>query len=445
MKKMSRRSREVMLLILALGCFAILGFVSQMTAPLSQNFDKAFVNSDFHAMDLRPQLYALLSIMTIPAALMSRYLGARACMLMGTCLFAGGALSTLPAAQVGSIGPLAIGISIVYTGLAFIDTASMTIMATYGERQKSYGRMLVGKTSEMAGWAMGFAVTIFSIERRTIAPPLETGSISESLYLLAAQRADLMAAATPFVWVGSVAGVIALVTALQEANDSTPDPPHKYKLKEIVRSISRDKVFILGAVALVVYIMTQVFCWHSIVTVSTAVELNSAPDVPTSKATEYAQNMILLTLLFFCLGRIVVIPYAYRNKINPQRLLAWASGVSAVLTFLSIFVPREVGMWFIIVATTSMSLIFPTIVEIATRHMDRETVVIAMPIAVISNFGGLLAWVVNKWFDADGPVKMIITTIALGGIAAYAIWLKKNMRKPAPNDDFFKTHSDDEP
>ena len=288
MKKLSKRSRGLILFGIALGCFALLGFVSQITAPLTQNFDKALFIDSLHSVDLRPNLYAILTVMTLPAALLARYFGIRACLLMGMCLFSGGALSTLPAGQVGTAGPLAIGITFIYSGLAFIDTAAMTMMVTYGERQKSYGRILVGKTFEMAGWAVGLCATTFIFSPRSITPEMGSGTLSESLFAEAAQRADLMTAATPFIWVGAVACVMVFISALQEANDSTPDPALKYKLVGIAKKLSKDKTYLFGAAALAVYLMTQVFCWHNIVGLSTAAEMSEAGDTPPHKASGHA-------------------------------------------------------------------------------------------------------------------------------------------------------------
>lgn len=444
MKKLSKRSRGLILFGIALGCFALLGFVSQITAPLTQNFDKALFIDSLHSVDLRPNLYAILTVMTLPAALLARYFGIRACLLMGMCLFSGGALSTLPAAQVGTAGPLAIGITFIYSGLAFIDTAAMTMMVTYGERQKSYGRILVGKTFEMAGWAVGLCATTFIFSPRSITPEMGSGTLSESLFAEAAQRADLMTAATPFIWVGAVACVMVFISALQEANDSTPDPALKYKLVGIAKKLSKDKTYLFGAAALAVYLMTQVFCWHNIVGLSTAAEMSEAGDTPPHKASGHATDMILLTLLFFCIVRLIVIPYAYRKKNNPRKLLLWVCCAASALTLASAFAPCNVGKWLVVLATTAMSLIFPTIVELMTRHLDRETAVVAMPLAVMSNFGGLLAWLVNKLVDPDSPLIMVISAVTLAGIAAYAVWLDKNKPKPARNSDFYKTPTSDD-
>ncbi len=416
-----RRRHAVTLLLLALGCFALLGINSEMGIPMVRAFSKVFAYDATTTPTRRTIYYVITFLFAIPSAFVSRRLGLRATMLIGLCLFAGGALSSLPATQLSSMTPFLIGLAFMSAGLALTESSALAVTINMGKRKSSLTRLFIGKLFETLGYTTGYVLMAYFVDLRLFDNGTLEQSQMDSLYYEAAMRTDLMTVAVPYIWVGAAACVMAVIAALQEINDMTPDRPHIHKLSEINHNLLSDKKFLRGTLSMAAYLMIISIIWYGIYTQSHNDIMDAKPNASALEAATYTRQMVMTTLIIFIAGRIVGIFVSRGKRRQPQAILIGASLGAFVLSVASAVAPGEISTWLLIISTFFLAFIHPAIIELSTSHMDRETVVMATPGIVMGTIGGLAGWLVNFSID-DSNTRTLFIAVAVGGIAMYGGW-----------------------
>lgn len=416
-----KRRHAVTLMLLALGCFALLGINSEMGIPMIRAFSKVFAYDATTTPTRRTIYYVITFLFAIPSALVSRRLGLRATMLIGLCLFAGGALSSLPAKQMSSMTPFLIGLAFMSAGLALTESSALAVTINMGKRKSSLTRLFIGKLFETLGYTTGYVMMAYFVDLRLFDNGTLEQSQMDSLYYEAAMRTDIMTVAVPYIWVGAAACVMAVIAALQEINDMTPDRPHIHKLSEINHRLLSDKKFLRGTLSMAAYLMIISIIWYGISTQSHDDIMEATPNASALEAATYTRQMVMTTLLVFIAGRIVGIFISRSKRCQPQVILLGASLGVFVLSVASAVAPGEISTWLLIISTFFLAFIHPVIIELSTSHMDRETVIIATPGIVMGTIGGLAGWLVNFSID-DSNTRTLFIAVAVGGIAMYGGW-----------------------
>ncbi len=416
-----KRRHAVTLLLLALGCFALLGVDSEMSIPMVHAFSKVFAYDATGTPTRRTIYYVITFLFAIPSALVSRRLGLRATMLIGLCLFAGGALSSLPATQISSMTPFLIGMAFMSAGLALTESSALAVTINMGRRRNSLTRLFIGKLVETLGYTAGYVMMAYFVDLRLFDNGTVERSQMDSLYYDAAMRTDLMTIAVPYLWIGAAACVMAVIAALQEINDMTPDRPHVHKLSDINKNLLSDKIFLRGLLTMAAYLMITSIIWYGIYSKSYDDILEAKPNSSAIEAATYTRYMVMATLITFIAGRIVGIFVSRRNKRQPHAILVGASLGVFVLSVASAVAPGEISTWLLIISTFFLAFLHPVIIELSTSHMDRETVVMATPGIVMGTIGGLVGWLINFNID-DSNTRTLFIAVAVGGIAIYGGW-----------------------
>lgn len=416
-----KRRHAVTLLLLSLGCFALLGVDSEMSIPMVRAFGRVFAYDATSTQTRRTLYYVITFLFTIPAALISRRLGLRATMLIGLCLFAGGALSSLPATQIGSMTPFLVGMAFMAAGLALTETSALAITINIGRRDGSLTRLFVGKLFETLGYTAGYVMMAYFVDLRLFDNAPVEQSQMDSLYYEASMRTDLMTVAVPYIWIGAAACVMAVIAALQEINDMTPDPPHHHKLSAISRNLLSDKKYLRGTLSMAAYLMIVSIIWYGVYAQCHDNMLEAHHNASSTEISTYTRQMVMTMLLVFITGRIVGLFVTRRRRRQPHAVLIGASLGVFVLSVASAVAPGTISTWLLIACSFFLAFIHPIIIELSTSHMDRETIVMATPGIVMSTIGGLAGWLVNLNID-DSNMRTLIMAVAVGGIAMYGVW-----------------------
>lgn len=416
-----RRRHAVTLLLLSLGCFALLGVNSEMSIPMVHAFSKVFAYDATATPTRRTVFYVITFLFAIPSAFISRRLGLRATMLIGLCMFAGGALSSLPATQISSMTPFLVGLAFMSAGLALTESSALAVTINMGKRRSSLTRLFIGKLFETLGYTTGYVMMAYFVDLRLFDNGAVEQSQMDSLYYEAAMRTDLMTVAVPYIWIGAAACIMAVIAALQEINDMTPDRPHIHKLSEINRGLLSDKTYLRGTLTMAAYLMIVSIIWYGIYCQSYEDLTEARPNASALEAATYTRQMIMTTLTIFIAGRIVGIFVSRSKRHQPHAILIGASIGAFVLSVASAVAPGEISTWLLIISTFFLAFIHPTIIELSTSHMDRETVVMATPGIVMGTIGGLAGWLINFNID-DSNTRTLFIAVAVGGIAMYGGW-----------------------
>ncbi len=416
-----KRQYVITLLWLSFLCFALMGTSSEMTDPMIRAFVKVFAYDADSAPFRRTLYYSIVFLGAIPAALMARRLGIRSSMLIGLCLFAGGSLSSLPATQTGTVMPFFIGLGVAALGLAFTETSALTMVLTTGKRSKTLTRMFVGKTIELFGYAIGFLMMAYFVDTRIFEDVVGENVHIDNVYFEAAQRTDLMTITVPYIWVGAMACLMAVVAAIQEINDLSPDFPRVKSNKQITRALFFDRRYVNGIVALLLYVMVVALCWFSIADQSSASLMSHNPDASASEILAYSKKFAVATLLLFFLGRIVGTILSWRRWCGGRTMLMATGGAAFILLVASAVADGELSVWLLASSAFFLAFMHPALLELSTRHMRREEVILASAGLVMGSFGGLVAWLINYRIE-ESALRTLIMAIAIAIVGAYGAW-----------------------
>lgn len=426
-----RRKERLILFGIAVCCFALWGVNSEMTEPMSRAYSKVFIKDTSLSPALHVFYYAAYALMTIPAIIVSRRLGARAGLLTGLGLFAAGALSHLPASQIGSYTPFMVGLFAMTCGVAFLETSANPLVITMGRRDRALNRLFLAQTFNVAGWIGGYLIMTKFIDRRLFVLSAEQRIHLDPIYFEAAQKTDLLTIATPFVWIGAAACALAIATAMMEIYSTEADAPREHTAGHIVRTLAGDKAYVAGVACLFLYVGAQTIGWSSIVGYGTATLMASPGEGTLIQAADVAKGMLLPGLLAFGAGRLLAFFLTRRDGVRPTLMLGLAAALASALTVTGVCLSNEKGLWCMIGVSGCMSVMYPTIFHLATKDLDNETLSVAAAGLVMAGSGGLAANIVGWEMDDTGTLGLLMAAAAFAVIAGYAAWCAKRDKKKA--------------
>lgn len=416
------------LLAVSLAGLSLCGVCGEMVEPMGRAYGKVFAQAggmpEWH-YGLVCLAYALAALL---AAATSRRLGPRSGLLVGLGLFAGGALSHLPASQIGSPGPFVAGLCVMMCGLSFVETSATPIVMALGDRRRVLHRLFVARTFDVGGWFVGYSLVTLYVERRVFAP-----AGADPLHGAAAGDPGLLAVATPYVWLGAAGCAMAVAVALMEMRDTRPDAPLRHTGGALLRGVARDRTFVAAAACLFVYTLAQRLCWASIVSHGAAATAESHEDMTAAAARDDARGLLVAGMAAFAAGRVAGALLTGRGRMRPLPTLAAAGAAATLLTLAGALTPSRVGMWLMVVVSGCISVMQPIIFHVGTSHMDSETLRVGVAGLVVASTAGLS--VSNSgWGAGDEPGgQMAVAAAAFALITAFALWQTgKNILRPMP-------------
>lgn len=430
--KLKHKEKTALMAVSLLG-LCLCGVCGEMVEPMARAYGKVFARlggmPHWH-YGLLCLAYALAALL---AASASRHFGPRSGLLLGLGLFAGGALSHLPASQIGATGPFVVGLGVMMCGLAFVETSATPIVMTMGDRRLTLHRLFVARTFDAGGWLAGFAITALVVDRRIFPPAATPGPAADPLHRAASQATDLLTVATPYVWLGAAGCAMAVVVAMMEVYDTRPDAPLRQSGGAMLRGVARDRAYVAAAACLFAYAIAQRLCWQSIVSHGAATTAESHAGMTTAAAHDAARSVLLVGLAVFAAGRVAATALTRRGRLRPLPTLAAAGVAATALTIVGTLTPSGVGMWVMVAVSGCISVMQPIIFHVGTRHMDPETLRVGVAGLVVASTAGLGAgnW---GWDSGDEPGgQMAAAAAAFALITAFAAWqIRESILRPMP-------------
>lgn len=420
------------LLAVSLLALSLCGVCGEMVEPMGRAYGKVFARMggmpEWH-YGLVCLAYALAALLASAASL--RF-GLRAGLLLGLGLFAGGALSHLPASQIGAPGPFVVGLCVMMCGLSFVETCATPIVMSLGDRRRVLHRIFVARTFDVGGWFAGYALVTLLVGGRVFAPA-SAPPPADPLHAAEARGSELMAVATPYVWLGAAGCAMAVAVAMMEVRDTRPDAPRRHSGGALLRGVARDRAFAASAACLFVYTMAQRLCWASIVSHGAAATTESHEEMTSVMAHDAARSILVAGMGVFAAGRVAGSLLTARGRLRPLPTLAAAGAAATLLTLAAALAPSRVGMWLMVVVSGCISVMQPIIFHAGTRHMDSETLRVGVAGLVAASTAGLG---VSNWgwgAGAEPGGQMAAAAAAFALITAFALWqIGKNIMGPTP-------------
>ena len=406
MKKSETAPIALWPVILITALFFFWGMANNLNDILIPQFKKAFVLSDFESSLVQQAFYAGYFIMAIPAGLLMRRFGYKAAVVTGLVIFAIGAFSFWPGAEIRQYPWLLGALFVIASGLAFLETSANPLMTILGDEKHATFRLNLAQAFNPLGSLVGLKVgQIFIL------------SGIEKLNSTADFVRETKAVQMPYLVIGLAvlawAALVVMTRFPPQATRSVKDDTAPVSMG----GLFKHGHFMLGVVAQFFYVGAQVGIW------SYTIRYAQAEIHITDKA---AANYVIAALILFTLGRFI--GTGLMRIINPTRLLAVFAVVNIGLTAYAAGVGGQNGLYALVAASFFMSIMFPTIFATSVQGLGPLTKPGASLLVMSIIGGAVLTAVMGRVSDATHLIRLAIfvPTACFVVIALYSLMSKKS-------------------
>ncbi len=381
--------------ILITALFFFWGMANNLNDILIPQFKKAFVLTDFQSSLVQQSFYAGYFLMAIPAGLLMRRFGYKAAVITGLVVFALGAFSFWPGAEIRQYPWLLGALFVVACGLAFLETSANPLMTILGDEKHAAFRLNLAQAfnplGSLAGIWVGKTFILSGIEK-----------LNSTADFVRETKAVQM----PYLVIGLIVLAWAVLVALtrfpQAATKSVHDSDEAgLSAGAAIGGLFRHRHFLSGVVAQFFYVGAQVGIW------SYTIRYAQAEIHITDKA---AADYVFAGLVLFAAGRFI--GSALMRFIDPSRLLGAFAVINIALTGYAAAVGGQYGLYALVAASFFMSIMFPTIFATSVKGLGPLTKTGASLLVMSIIGGAVLTAVMGKVSDMSQIRTAIFVPLA---------------------------------
>lgn len=371
-------SRKVLLpFILVTSLFALWGFANAVTDPMVQAFKKVLELSNSQAAWVQMAFYGGYFCMALPAAMFMRKYSYKVGILIGLGLYATGALLFYPAAITEKFWFFCLGLYILTFGLAFLETAANPYALAMGAKETATQRLNLAQAFNPVGLIAGLFVAQQFVLRKLQSDDIADFSALDEASKVLIKTSDLLVIRNPYVILGLLLigiFIVFLVSKMPQSKDEGGMP----SIKDTFTTLGKNKKYVLGVLAQILYVGAQIMCWTYIYQYAEAIAIDSVT----------AGNYQMAAFVLFIVGRAVG-TYLLRY-ISSGKLLMRFAIIAGVFTASTMFIEGTFGLYSLVGISFFMSLMFPTIYGIALGDLTEEQSKVGSAGLVMAIVGGAL-------------------------------------------------------
>ncbi|MFD1163725.1 MULTISPECIES: L-fucose:H+ symporter permease [Hwangdonia] len=363
--------------ILVTSLFALWGFANAVTDPMVQAFKKVLELSNSQAAWVQMAFYGGYFCMALPAAMFMRKYSYKVGILIGLALYATGALLFYPAAQSESFMFFCLGLYILTFGLAFLETAANPYILAMGAKETATQRLNLAQAFNPVGLIAGLFVAQQFILKNLQSDDITDFSALDEASKVLIKTSDLLVIRNPYVILGLVLiGVFVLfvVSKMPQSKDEGGMP----SIGDTFATLAKNKKYVLGVLAQILYVGAQIMCWTYIYQYAEAIGMDSV-------TAGYYQ---MAAFVIFTIGRAVG-TYMLRFM-SSGKLLMYFALLAIVFVLGTIFIKGIFGLYSLVGVSFCMSLMFPTIYGIALGDLTEEQSKVGSAGLIMAIVGGAL-------------------------------------------------------
>ena len=334
---MTGTSRNYILSVTIIGVFFfIFGFVTWLNGILIPYLKISCELSDFQALFVAFAFYISYTVMALPASWVLKQTGFKNGMMVGLWVMALGTLLFVPAAILRTFSLFLLGLFILGTGLAILQTASNPYITILGPLESAARRIsIMGICNKLAGAIAPLVLAYFILH--------DGDSFLQNLASLdaTAREAALDGLARrvigPYLVMTGVLFILGLFIRYTPLPEIEAEPE---SVSGTPYAVSRTSVFqfphlILGVVTLFFYVGIEVIAGDTIIRYghSIGVSLDSA---------RYFTSLVLVAMVAGYILGILLIP----KILSQKRALAWSGVLGILFTIVAVSVPEQAGFTF---------------------------------------------------------------------------------------------------
>ncbi|WP_034040480.1 L-fucose:H+ symporter permease [Wocania ichthyoenteri] len=371
-------SKKVLIpFILVTSLFALWGFANAVTDPMVQAFKKVLELSNSQAAWVQMAFYGGYFCMALPAAIFMRKYSYKVGILIGLALYATGALLFYPAAQSESFMFFCIGLYVLTFGLAFLETAANPYILAMGAKETATQRLNLAQAFNPVGLIAGLFVAQQFVLKNLQSDDITDFSALDEASKILIKTSDLLVIRDPYVILGLVLiGVFILfvVSKMPQSRDEGGMP----SIGDTFATLAKNKKYVLGVLAQILYVGAQIMCWTYIYQYAEAIGMDSV-------TAGYYQ---MAAFVIFTIGRAVG-TYMLRFM-SSGKLLMYFAILAIAFVLGTIFITGMAGLYSLVGVSFCMSLMFPTIYGIALGDLTEEQSKVGSAGLIMAIVGGAL-------------------------------------------------------
>jgi len=371
--------------------FFIFGFVTWANSQLIPYLKIACELTDTQSFLVATAFFAAYFIMAIPSSAILKWTGFKKGMSLGLLVMAAGALLFIPAADSRSYSLFLVGLFIIGTGLALLQTASNPYVTVLGPLESAAQRIsIMGICNKTAGILAVFILGGIVLK--------DVDALKAKLLTLSAveKNAELDTLASrvvnPYITIATVLAILAIIIYflhLPEINEEEEKDTFHRKDKT---SVFQFPHLVLGAIAIFFYVGAEVISYD------TFAGFGEALGFPLEKASKFASYTGYGLLLGYVTGIICIPKY-----ISQRKALIGSSVLSIFLVLLAIFTNGMVAVVCFALLGFSNAVMWPAIWPLAIDGLGRFTK-IGAALLIMGIVGGAvlppLYGMLSKAFDS---------------------------------------------
>lgn len=386
--------------VLITSLFLLWGFAHGLLDVLNKHFQGVFTMTKAESGLVQFSTYIAYFLMALPAGSFMKRYGYKKGIILGLLLFAAGAFAFIPAAFLHSAVPFLIALFVIACGLCILETAANPYATVLGPASGAARRLNLSQSFNGLGWILG---------------PLVGGWL-----IFGAPAADVFALTKPYILVGSVVMLVALLfifTKLPEIKAETLQEafPEEKGVSSPAVSLRRFPQFRRAVAAQFCYCAAQTGIFSFFINYVTETD-------PGMSNVEASRILAFGGMALFMIGRL---SGSFTMRwMAPKRLLTGYALLGVVCMAVVIASWGAVSLYALYLSFFFMSIMFPTIFALGLEGMGAQTKK-ASSYIVMGVAGGAFSPMLMGYIGADRmAVGFIVPLLAFLYILYFALRCK---------------------
>ncbi|MBL7859067.1 MAG: sugar MFS transporter [Cyclobacteriaceae bacterium] len=392
---MTTEKKSYMLPMIIIGAlFFIFGFVTWVNGTLIPYLKIACqLESDFQSFLVVTAFFIAYTVMAIPSSLVLNKTGYKKGMALGLLIMAIGALLFVPAAQTRNFNLFLVGLFIIGTGLALLQTASNPYVSIIGPIESAAARIsIMGISNKVAGILAGL---IFGYIALNDADVLEKSLLTMDAAAKEEKLTELASRViVPYMIIAGVLLTLAvaiLFSGLPDIKDEDETPQDSGAAATARSSVFQFPHLLLGVLALFLYVGVEVMAGDTIISYgkSLGIEL--------SEARYFTQYTLAFMLLGYIIGIIAIPKY-----LSQSMALRICAVLGVLFTVMAVVTSGKTSVGFIAALGLANSLMWPAIFPLAIDGLGKFTRIGSALLIMAIAGGAILPLVYGKLLEIVG-------------------------------------------
>ena len=368
--------------------FFIFGFVTWLNGILIPYLQIACELTNFQALFVAFAFYIAYTVMALPSSWVLKKTGFKNGMMVGLLVMAAGTLIFIPAASTRIYGVFLLGLFVMGTGLAILQTASNPYITIIGPRESAARRIsIMGICNKIAGGIAPLVLAYFILsDGDAFVETLKTLDDTAKAIALDELASRVI---TPYVVMTVVLVLLGLMIRF------SPLPEIEEEEEEVVEDgvVAKNNILqfpnlVLGVVALFLYVGVEVVAGDTII------RYGNSLGIPLEDAKYFTTFTMISMLVGYVIG-ILLIP----RFISQQKALQISAVLGGLFSIGVLVSPSTTSVMFVALLGLANALVWPAMWPLALNGLGKFTKTGSALMVMAISGGAILPLVWGKFAD----------------------------------------------